>query len=291
MSTSLFPSFLLTFREALEAALIVAIVASYLKKIGKQGLNKYLYQGAAAAIGASVLLGLAILAVYGGLAGVSAEIFEGIASLTATVVLTYMILWMTRHAQTIRADLERSVETAVTAGQLSGIVALSFVAVFREGLETVLFLTTLAVIDSSGTLIGAISASAIVIVLAAVLMKGIYRLDIKKFFQVTSVILIIFAAGLTGYGVHELIEAGESSGIEFGVLGQHAFDINPPRSPDGTYPLLHEKGAVGSIFSSLVGYDGNPEWLRVIVYLGYWLILGTYVFLTYRKKELPRWLT
>jgi len=291
MSTSLFPSFLLTFREALEAALIVAIVASYLKKIGKQGLNKYLYQGAAAAIGASVLLGLAILAVYGGLAGVSAEIFEGIASLTATVVLTYMILWMTRHAQTIRADLERSVETAVTAGQLSGIVALSFVAVFREGLETVLFLTTLAVIDSSGTLIGAISASTIVIVLAAVLMKGIYRLDIKKFFQVTSVILIIFAAGLTGYGVHELIEAGESSGIEFGVLGQHAFDINPPRSPDGTYPLLHEKGAVGSIFSSLVGYDGNPEWLRVIVYLGYWLVPGTYVFLTYRKKELPRWLT
>jgi len=266
--------------------LIVAIVASYLKKIGKQNLNRYLYQGAIAAVGASVLLGLTILAAYGGLAGASAEIFEGVASLTATVVLTYMILWMTRHAQTIKVELERKVETAVTTGQLLGIVALSFVAVFREGLETVLFLTTLAIIDSSGTLIGAVAASLIVIAVAMIMMKGIYRLDIKRFFQVTSVILIIFAAGLTGYGVHELIDAGKNSGIEFGVLGQHAFDINPPRGPDGTYPLLHEKGAVGSVFAALVGYDGNPEWLRVIVYLGYWLVLGTYVFLTYRKKGL-----
>jgi len=285
LSASLFPSFLVTFREALEAVLIVAIVASYLKKIGKRNLNKYLYQGAVAAIGASILLGIVILTVYGGLAGASAEIFEGVASLTATFVLTYMILWMMRHAQTIKAELEQKVEAAITTGQLLGIVAISFIAVFREGLETVLFLTTLAIVDSSGTLIGAITASLIVIVLAIILMKGLYRLDIKRFFQATSVILIVFAAGLTGYGVHELIEAGESSGIEFGVLGQHAFDLNPPRNPDGTYPLLHEKGAVGSVFAALVGYDGNPEWLRVTVYLGYWLVLGTCVFLMYRKKE------
>lgn len=285
MSATLFPSFLVTFREALEAALIVAIVASYLKKTGKQNLNKYLYQGAVGAVEASILLGIVILTVYGGLAGASAEIFEGVASLTATIVLTYMILWMMRHAQTIKVELEQKVEAAVTTGQLLGIVTLSFVAVFREGLETVLFLTTLATIDSSGTIIGAVVASLIVIALAMFLMKGIYRLDIKKFFQVTSIILIIFAAGLTGYGVHELIEAGEDSGIEFGVLGQHAFDINPPKNPDGTYPILHEKGAVGSVFAALIGYDGNPEWLRVIVYLGYWLVLGTYLFLTYRKKE------
>jgi len=285
MAASLFPSFLLTFREALEAALIVAIVASYIKKIGKHGLDKYLYQGAGAAIGASVLIGLAILTVSGGLSGVTAEIFEGVASLTATVVLTYMILWMTKHAQTIKAELERKVEIAITTGQLLGMVALSFVAVFGEGLETVFFLTALAINDSSGTLIGATIASIIVVVLAIILMKGIYRLDIKRFFQVTSVILIIFAAGLTGYGIHELIEAGENSGYELGVLGQHAFDINPATNPDGTYPLLHEKGAVGSIFAALVGYDGNPEWLRVIVYLGYWLVLGTYIFLTYQKKE------
>ena len=288
MSSSLAPSFLLTFREALEAALIVVIVASYLKKTGKPNLNKYLLEGTAAAIGASVLLGLAVLAVYGELAEVSAQIFEGAASLTATAVLTYMILWMTRNAPTIKAELERKVETSVSTGQLWGIGALSFIAVFREGLETVLFLTTLAATDSGGTVLGVIIASVVVVVLAVVLMKGIYRLDIKRFFQVTSIILIIFAAGLTGYGVHELIEAGESSGINLGVLGQQAFNINPPLNPDGTYPLLHEKGAAGSVLAALVGYDGNPEWLRVIAYCGYWLVLGMYfVLMQRRKKTLP----
>jgi len=274
-----------TFREGLEAALVVAIVASYLNRTGRQNLNDYLYSGAVAGVGASVLLAVIISAVYGGLAGGFAEIFDGLASLTATVVLTYMILWMTRHAQTIRADLERKLEVTITAGQLLGIVALSFVAVFREGLETVLFMTTLAIIDSSGTMTGAIIASVTVVLLGLVLMKGTYRLDLNKFFQVTSVILIVFAAGLTGHGVHELIEAGESSGIGLGVLGQRAFDINPPISPDGTYPLLHEEGAVGSVLAALVGYTGNPEWLRVVVYLGYWLVLGTYVFVTQRRMQ------
>jgi len=274
-----------TFREGLEAALVIAIVASYLNRTGKRNLNNYLYSGVVAGVGASVLLGVTLSAVYGGLAGGFAEIFDGLASLTATVVLTYMILWMTRHAQTLRADLERKLETAITAGQVLGIVALSFVAVFREGLETVLFMTTLAIADSSGTVTGAIIASAAVVVLGLLLMKGIYRLDLNKFFQVTSVILIVFAAGLTGHGVHELIEAGESSGIGLGVLGQHAFDINPPRNPDGTYPLLHEEGAVGSVLAALVGYSGSPEWLRVIAYLGYWLTLGTYVLVTHRRTK------
>lgn len=273
----------MTFREGLEAALVIAIVASYLNRTGKRNLNNYLYSGVVAGVGASVLLGVTLSAVYGGLAGGFAEIFDGLASLTATVVLTYMILWMTRHAQTLRADLERKLETAITAGQVLGIVALSFVAVFREGLETVLFMTTLAIADSSGTVTGAIIASAAAVVLGLLLMKGIYRLDLNKFFQVTSVILIVFAAGLTGHGVHELIEAGESSGIGLGVLGQHAFDVNPPRNPDGTYPLLHEEGAVGSVLAALVGYAGSPEWLRVIAYLGYWLTLGTYVFVTHRR--------
>jgi len=283
MSTSLLPGFVITFREGLEAALVVAIVASYLKRTGHQTLNRYLYSGAAAAVGASVLVGMSVSAVYGELTGVSEGIFDGVASLTATAVLTYMILWMMRHAQTMRAELERKLEMTITAGQMLGIVALSFVAVFREGFETVLFLTTLAIIDSSGTLTGAAAGAITVIAIGALLMRGIYRLDLNKLFRVTSIILIFFAAGLAGYGVHELIEAGESSGIQLGVLGREAFDINPPRNPDGTYPLLHEKGAVGSVLAALFGYSGNPEWLRVIVYSGYWLVVGTYILMTHRK--------
>ncbi|MEM2102945.1 MAG: FTR1 family protein, partial [Candidatus Bathyarchaeia archaeon] len=157
----------------------------------------------------------------------------------------------------------------------------------REGLETVLCLTTLLTIDSTGTLVGLSLAVLVVLVTAWVLMKGVYRLDIKRFFQVTSIVLIIFAAGLVGYGVHELIEAGETANIHLGVLSQPAFDINPPLGVDGAYPLLHEKGVVGSLFAALVGYDGNPEWLRVIVYLAYWLVMGAYLLKNYwRTREI-----
>ena len=284
VSVSLAPSFLLTFREALEAALIVVIVASHLKKIGKQSLNKYLVEGVIAAIATSVVLGAVVLILYGGLAGVSAQVFEGLASLTAAAVLTYMIFWMTTHGATMKTELEQKVEAAVSKKQLFGIFTLSFVAVLREGLETVLFMSTLAVIDAVGTFLGVLVATVMVIFLAIMLMKGIHRVNIKRFFQVTSLILVIFAAGLVGYGVHELIEAGENLDIRLGVLGESAFNINPPLNADGTYPPLHEKGIVGAIFATLVGYDGNPEWLRIIVYLGYWLILGTYILWVYRKK-------
>ncbi|UCE15722.1 MAG: FTR1 family protein [Candidatus Bathyarchaeota archaeon] len=285
MYEGLTPSFLIAFREALEAALIVVIMAAYLKKIGKAGLNRYLYFGTGAAIAASMILAVIVQAAYGGLTGVAAGTFEGIASLTATAVLTYMIFWMSTNAQKIKGELQQKINIAITKEQLFGIAALAFVAVFREGLETVLFLTATFFLDPLGAAIGVSIGFVIVVMLAVFLMKGVYRLDIRKFFTYTSIILLVFAAGLAGYGVHELIEAGKGSGIEFGILGQQAYNINPPTNPDGVYPLLHEKGAIGSILKALVGYDGNPEWLRIIVYVGYWVIVGTYLLRTYRRKE------
>jgi len=284
MYEGLFPSFLIASRESLEATLIVVIMATYLKKVEKMNLNRYLYIGTGIAIAASIILAWITQAVYGGLSGIATETFEGVASLTATVVLTYMIFWMMKHAQQIKGELQQRIDIAVTKGQLFGIATLAFVAVFREGLETVLFLTATFFLDPLGAVIGVLIGFASVIMFAVFLMKGVYKLDVTKFFQYTSIILIVFAAGLAGYGIHELTEAGEGAGVEFGILGQQAFNINPAMNPDGTYPLLHEKGAVGSILKALVGYDGNPEWLRVLVYIGYWLIVGTYLLKTYRKK-------
>ncbi len=285
MFEGFFPSLLITFREALEAALIVAIMVTYLKKVGKGELTRYAYLGSGAAVVISLVLGVGIQMVYGGMSDVNAELFEGVASLTAVAVLTYMIFWMTKHSKNIRGELEEKLDFAVSQGELYSIAALAFVAVFREGLETVLFLTTTFVQDAAGTIIGVISGTAIVLVLAVLLMRGTYQLDIKKFFGYTSILLIVFSAGLAGYGVHELIEAGENLGYDFGVFGDKPFDINPPVNPDGTYPVLHEKGIAGSILKALVGYDGNPEWLRIIVYLGYWAVIGTYVFRTYIKPR------
>ncbi|HUV55043.1 MAG TPA: FTR1 family protein [Candidatus Krumholzibacteriaceae bacterium] len=281
MYETLFPSLIITFREALEAALIVTIMVTYLRKIGKQELNKYSYLGAGSAIVVSLLVGVGLQKLYGGLGDTAGQLFEGVASLTAVVVLTSMIFWMTKHSKEIKGELEGKIEQAVTRGELYGIAALSFIAVAREGLETVLFLSATFIQDQVGTIIGALIGALIVLGISVLLMKGTVNLEISRFFKVTSVLLLVFGAGLAGYGVHELIEAGEGSGIDFGVLGEKPFDINPPVNTDGTYPLLHEKGVIGSVLKALVGYDGNPEWLRIIVYIGYWIVIGTYLYNKY----------
>jgi high-affinity iron transporter len=281
MFEGLLPSLLITFREALEAALIVVIMVTYLKKVGKGELARYAYLGSGAAVVISLVLGVAIQLIYGGMSKVAAELFEGVASLTAVAVLTYMIFWMTEHSKNIRGELQGKIDIAVSQGELYSIASLAFVAVFREGLETVLFLATTFFLDSAGTILGVVIGSVVVLVLAVLLMRGTYQLDIKKFFGYTSILLIVFSAGLAGYGVHELIEAGEHMGYDIGVLGDKPYDINPPLNPDGTYPAFHEKGVAGSILKALIGYDGNPEWLRIIVYLGYWLVIGTYVLRSY----------
>lgn len=282
MYESTLPSFLITFREALEAALIVTIMVTYLRKIGKEDLNKYTYLGAGAAVGLSLIVGIVLQVFYGGLGKVASELFEGVASLTAVAVLTSMIFWMTKHSKEIKGEMETRINTAVTQGELYGITALAFVAVAREGLETVLFLSATFVQDQAGTVLGAVLGTVIVLGLSYALMKGTVDLEIGKFFKVTSVLLLIFGAGLAGYGVHELIEAGEHSGMEFGFWGEKPFDINPPVNPDGSYPALHEKGIIGSILKALVGYDGNPEWLRIIVYVSYWIVIGSYLYKQYQ---------
>jgi high-affinity iron transporter len=291
MFEALIPSFLITFREALEAALIVAIMVSYLRKVGKGGLSYYAYVGTGAAILASLVLGIGVQAVYGGLDEATAEIFEGLASLTAVAVLTYMIFWMTEHSKNLKGELQGRIDVAMDRNELYGIGVLAFVAVFREGLETVLFLSTTFFQDAAGTMVGIVMGGAVVMFLAVILMRGTESLDLRMFFGYTSVLLVVFAAGLAGYGVHELIEAGERTGLDIGVLGEEAYDINPPINPDGSYPLLHEKGVAGSVLKALVGYDGNPEWLRVFIYVGYWLVVGLYLYRKNRENRLGPSLT
>jgi high-affinity iron transporter len=275
-------SFVITFREALEAALMIGIIAAYLAKMGRRDLNKHLYLGAGTAIIASVVVSLLFMTIYGGLVGRAEKIFEGGASLTAVAVLTYMIFWMARNSKHIKGELQEKIHLSISKGQVFGIALLAFVAVFREGVETVLFLGTLAMRSPMDTLIGSALGIFIVAILAVLMFKGVYRLDLRRFFQYTSVALLVFAAGLTAYGVHEFNEAG----IIPPVI-DHLWDINPPINDDGSYPLLHEKGAIGSILKSLIGYNGNPSLSEVLAYVAYWIIIGSYVLRVYKPKNIP----
>ena len=271
-------AFLITFREALEAALIIAIIVAYLTKINKNGAKKYVWIGSAAAILLSFAIGILVFIFFGKLGDLAESAFEGCASILATIVLTAMIFWMARNSRNMKEHLQKKIDTFISKKYLIGIASIAFIAIFREGIETVLFLTALYGIDFAGTFIGMAGGLLIVVAISYLLLKGTVRLPLQKFFKYTSIILIVFAAGLLGYGIHELMDAGEGIGVNFGFWGQHAYDINPA---DEKNPL-HEDVAIGSVLRGLVGYDGNPEILRVVVYLAYWIVIGGYFFKTYK---------
>jgi high-affinity iron transporter len=157
---------------------------------------------------------------------------------------------------------------------------LSFIAVFREGVETVLFLGTLAIQSPFDTFLGFMVGVAVVVILSFVMFKGMYRLDVSSFFKYTSILLILFSAGMVATAVHELNEAG----IIPSVI-EYVWDLNPPMNPDGSYPLLHENGLIGSSLKSLLGYHAGPSFTMIIAYIGYWIIIGLFVYNTYKTKR------
>ena len=213
----------------------------------------------------AIALGVAILLTVRELASPWEQVFEGFAALTAVAVLTYMIFWMSRHAREIRGELQRKMDETIDRGRLIGVAAIAFVTVFREGVETVLFLTPLGVTDPAGTALGFLVGLVAVLVLAVVMFRGTARLDIRKFFTTTSILLIVFAAGLTAIGVHEFNEVYELTGLGIPPVVDHVWD---------TSAVLAEASPAGLILKSLVGYNANPSLTEVLAYLAYWVIVG-----------------
>lgn len=271
--------FLIAFREGLEAALVTAIVLAYLTRTGRKHFNRYVWYGVYLATAASLVLGAAIWLVYGILSEAVQVLFEGSAALLAVVVLSSMIYWMAIKGSEIRTEVERRIENIATLGATLALVSFSFIVVFREGLETVLFLTPFLVADVIATLTGAFLGILASLALAfAMFLVGV-RIDIRRFFYFTSVLLVFLAGGLAGYGVHELIEYAELSGIKLGWFAEIAYNLNIPSNS-----VFHHKGAVGSVFAVMFGYTVEAEWGRLIVHLAYLATALPLVLRAFRKK-------
>lgn len=252
---------LITFRETLEAALVVGIALSYLKKTNQLAYKKFVWAGVVAGIALSILGAYIFEAFAGGFTGSNEALFEGIVMLVGAALLTTMILWMMKEkGKKLKAKMAAHIDAA-KKWELFGLV---FVAVLREGIETVIFLYAARAAVEQGILSGSIIGIATAAVLGYLLYKGSLKLPLKKFFTVSSILLILFAAGLVAHGVHELQEAGVVP-----IVAEHIWDINPEVAEEGVYPALHEKGSVGSIFKGLFGYNGNPNLLEVLAYLVY----------------------
>ena len=191
-----------------------------------------------------------------------------------------MIFWMAANSKKIKGEVQEKIDISISKGEMLGVAALSFIAVFREGVETVLFLGTLAINAPFDTIFGFAAGVLAVVLLSFVMFKGIYSLDLSRFFKYTSILLILFSAGLTALGVHELNEAGIIPPVV-----ENVWDVNPPVNPDGSYPFLHENGLIGSSLKSLIGYNGNPSLTEVLAYIGYWIIIGMFVNRIYQIPE------
>ena len=273
--------YLLSFREALEAAVILSIVISYLSKTGNRQLTRYVWLGTTFALLASAVIAVSIASVYGGLSATAAKLFEGIAALVALTVLTAMILWMAFRGKMLKEEINERVGHVVDRKVAWGLATFSFVAVFREALETVLFLVPFGAGDPSGTVAGAVLGLASALVISFLIFSVGIRIDLRRFFYFSSLLMIFLAAGLFGYGVHEIVDYQKAVGTDTGWLGSYAFDIGI-REGDP----LHHKGAVGAVFAVLFGYSVRMEWARVIVHTAYLAAFIPLVVLAYRRPGL-----
>lgn len=252
----MFPAFVLTVREGLEAALILGIVLGVLSKMKRPELKPIVWMGAGAATILSIALAVGLAGMDMVLEGRVEEIFEGVMMLSAAAMLTWMIFWMAKYGRYLSENLKTDVQTSIKTGSKWALFSLSFFAIAREGAELALLLTATSMTAGVAvTLLGAALGLATSFLLAWLLLSSLIKLDIRLFFKVTNVLLILFAAGLVAYGVHELNEALVIPGIV-----EHLWDINW---------LLDENSVAGQTLKILFGYNGNPSLTEVMAYIGY----------------------
>ena len=249
-------TFIIALREGLEAALIVGILVAYLVKSDQRGLLRALWSGVALAVTASLSFGAFLSYTSAELTEKGEELFAGTTSFVAVGLVTWMVFWMKRAARGLRDELHGKAEIAVTSGALS-MATLAFFAVAREGLETSLFLYT------NFKTVGAFSTATLGLVLGLALAVGLgygiynraVKINLGKFFTYSGVALIVVAAGVLSYGIHEF--------QEFGILpGPDAFawDVTS---------WMPKESFVAALLGGTIGFDTTTSWLQLFVWVGY----------------------
>lgn len=263
----MFESFLVTFRESLEAALIVGIVLAFLNQYKMQKHNFVVWIAVASAIVLSFLFAYLFSFVEGGFSGLYEELFEGATMLLAAGFLSYMILWL-HQQKSFKERLKQKLFGEKDQVHRMSLFFLVLFAVLREGVETVLFLKAISFNSGQLPLVGGFVGIFFALLIGYFIFVLEVKLPIKRFFQVTSFFLILFAAGLLAHGVHELQEAGIIP-----IVVEHLYDMNS---------IFNEKGAVGQFAKGVFGYNGNPSLIEVLSYLLY--LVGAFWFFSKKSR-------
>ncbi len=276
-TVGIIPGLVIGLREGIEAALIIGIMAGYLHKTGRGSLNKYVIIGSLLAIFASIAVAGVLIAMSVGFEGFTEEIFEGVSAILAVAILTFMIFWMLRASVEVRREFQDRIDEVAGRGEVYGLMGFAFVAVFREGLETALFMLGAAsVTTTADAIVGVAIGIGFAFLLGIALPRLSVRISLKRFFQVTSVILILFAAGLFARGVHELQEA---FALQAGSTA--VYDLSGVFSSG-------EDNPVGYLLRGILGYSDSPSQLEVLAYFGFLAlcaILFWFVVLRHRSER------
>ncbi|GMT41849.1 MAG: hypothetical protein IEMM0002_0260 [bacterium] len=265
--------FLITFREGLEAFLVVGIILSYLGRAGLKRHDKWVYLGAGLGLLSAFALGLLFQLYYSGFEGALGELYLKIGIMGfAVVVLTYMVIWMSRNSRNMKGDIEKALETAVSTGSIFTIVFLAYLAILREGFETVLFMGAVFGNEvAAPTLYGGVLGLVTAFVVTYSFLKGMKTVPIKYFFKVTGVLIMLIAAGLLTNMVGIMQDINLLPVVKAAV-----FDLSW---------LMIDSSEVGIFFKALFGYTHAPSLMQITSYAAY---LALAIWLLNRNAVIPQ---
>ena len=251
------PTFVIGLREGLEAALIVGIIAAFLGQQGRRDALRLVWFGTAVAVAICVGVAIVLQVISSDLPQRQQEGLETVVGALAVCMVTYMIIFMRRHARGLKKDLEGAAASALASGSSRALVAMAFLAVLREGFETAVFL--LATFQASGNAstswLGALLGIGLAAAIGYAIYKGGVRLNLARFFRVTGLVLVVVAAGLVMTAFHTASEAG------WLMVGQaQAFDLSW---------LVRPGTPVSSLLTGVLGIQPFPAWIEVIAWLAY----------------------
>jgi high-affinity iron transporter len=271
---TVFASYLIGLREGLEATLVVSVLVAFLVKSDRKDKLPQVWTGVGVAVALSVAFGALLTFTAARLEYTGQELFEAIASLLAVVFVTWMIFWMRRAARALSGELRGKLSEALQVGSFA-VVVMAFLAVAREGLETALlfFAAAQGATTTAEPLIGITLGVLTSVLIGWGLYRSAIKINLTRFFTWTGLLLILVAAGILKYGVHDLQEAGVLPG-----LTTYAFDINGVLPADSWY---------GALLSGIFNITPQPSVVEVVAWAAY-LVPTLFLFLRpQRSKTTP----
>jgi len=269
---------LITFREVLEALLIVGIITTYLKRMDNGQYTKYVWLGAGLAVLASVGVAMLFQVVLTGFASMGSEMYLKISiMIISTLLLTQMVFWMAKHSRDLKGNMQGKMDSFISTGNIVGMVIHSFLVVLREGVETVFFFAAITGGNIGAAMQGwgAITGVVIAAIVAYLFFKGTMKVRLSTFFKVTGVFIILIAAGLLVQAIsmmQDLEIIGSVIPHLYDItwfLPEHPIDYDHYLRDHGVAPLL--SGDIGIFLKALFGYSSMPSLEEVVAYIGYFV--------------------